>query len=42
MELSKTYEPKTKNRAIYYELYHEFLNVYKNNKRSYARLNALG
>ena len=42
VEFSETYEPNPEHRAIYDELYHEFLNVYKNNKRSYARLNAPG
>ena len=42
VEFTKTYEPKPEHRAIYDELYREFLNVYKNNKRSYARLNAPG
>jgi xylulokinase len=42
VEFSKTYEPTLEHRAIYDELYDEFLNVYKNNRRSFARLNATG
>ncbi len=40
VEFSKTYKPTPEHRAIYDELYGEFLSIYKNNKRSYARLNA--
>jgi xylulokinase len=34
-----TYEPNPDNRATYDELFGEFLNIYKNNKQMYARLN---
>ncbi len=34
-----TYEPNPDNRATYDELFTEFLNIYKNNKQMYARLN---
>jgi len=40
VEFTKTYTPAPENREIYEELYDEFLNIYKNNKSSYARLNA--
>ncbi|MDP2859989.1 MAG: FGGY-family carbohydrate kinase [Bacillota bacterium] len=40
VEITKTYEPDPDNRKIYDELFAEFLNIYKNNKRAYARLNA--
>ncbi len=42
VEFSETYEPNPAHRAIYDELYSEFLNIYKNNKSSFARLNATG
>jgi len=34
-----TYQPNPDNRAIYDELFGEFLSIYKNNKQMYARLN---
>ncbi len=34
-----SYEPNPDNRAIYDELFGEFLSIYNNNKRMYARLN---
>jgi len=40
VEIAKTYEPNPDNRKIYDELFAEFLNIYKNNKGMYARLNA--
>jgi xylulokinase len=39
VEIAKTYRPDAGNRSIYDELYGEFLNIYKNNKQAYARLN---
>ena len=33
------YHPNPDNRAIYDELFGEFLSIYKNNKQMYARLN---
>ena len=41
VEITKTYDPNPDNRKIYDELFAEFLNIYKNNKRAYARLNAM-
>ena len=40
VQIAATYEPNPDNRTIYDELFSEFLNVYRNNKRMYARLNA--
>ena len=37
----KFYYPQPGNRAIYDELYQEFLHVYKNNKRMFERLNKM-
>jgi xylulokinase len=37
--VNHVFEPNPANRAIYDELYAEFLNLYKNNKAMYARLN---
>jgi len=42
VKITETYEPNPDNRKIYDELFDEFLNIYKNNKRAYARLNARG
>jgi len=39
VEISATYEPNPDNRKIYDQLFSEFLNIYKSNKRIYARLN---
>ncbi|UCD85742.1 MAG: FGGY-family carbohydrate kinase [Deltaproteobacteria bacterium] len=39
IEYSKILEPDPKNREIYDELYGEFLQIYKNNKAMYRRLN---
>jgi xylulokinase len=38
-QIAKTYQPNPAHRKIYDELFKEFLNVYKNNKQMYARLN---
>ena len=40
VEIHQTYQPTEANRHVYDELFAEFLNIYKNNKRAYARLNA--
>jgi xylulokinase len=39
VEVANTYQPNPANRAIYDELYAEFLNIYQRNKGIYARLN---
>jgi len=39
-EITATYEPNPDHRKIYDELFAEFVQIYKNNKRMYARLNA--
>ena len=38
--ITGTYEPNPDNKRIYDELFDEFVNIYKNNKQMYARLNA--
>ncbi len=40
VKITRTYEPNPDNRKIYDELFGEFVNIYKNNKGAYARLNA--
>ncbi|OGO52094.1 MAG: xylulose kinase [Chloroflexi bacterium RBG_16_68_14] len=42
VEITKTYHPNADNRGIYDELFAEFVNIYKNNRKAYARLNAGG
>ncbi len=37
--VAKTFQPNPDNQAIYNELYAEFVNIYKRNRGSYARLN---
>lgn len=37
--ITKKYTPNPDNRAIYDELFREFLNIYKQNKKIYGRLN---
>ncbi|HZI12264.1 MAG TPA: FGGY-family carbohydrate kinase [Myxococcus sp.] len=37
--VARTYEPDPKNRALYDELFREFVNLYKANKAIFARLN---
>jgi len=37
--VNRVFQPNPANRAIYDELFAEFLNLYKNNKAMYARLN---
>ncbi len=39
VQISKTFHPIPENRGLYDELYKEFLNIYKNNEKMYARLN---
>lgn len=39
IQIAHTYEPNPQNRAIYDELFGEYLNIYKNNRQMYARLN---
>ncbi len=39
VEIAETYRPNADCRNIYDELYEEFLTIYKNNRRAYARLN---
>ncbi|MEK6575466.1 MAG: xylulose kinase, partial [Chloroflexota bacterium] len=38
-QIARTYEPNPDNRKIYDELFAEFLNIYKNNQKMFARLN---
>lgn len=40
VETTNTYDPNPDNRKTYDELFGEFLNIYTNNRRTYARLNA--
>jgi xylulokinase len=37
--IARTYEPRPANRKIYDELFAEFLNLYRSNRKIYARLN---
>ncbi len=39
IRIANTYHPNPENRKIYDELFAEFLNIYKQNRRIYARLN---
>jgi xylulokinase len=39
VSIKKTYHPNPANRQLYDELFKEFLSIYRNNKRTYARLN---
>ena len=39
IEIKATYQPNPANKAIYDELFAEYLNIYKSNKKIYARLN---
>jgi len=39
VKISKTYKPDPANRKLYDGLFNEFLQIYKNNKAMYARLN---
>jgi xylulokinase len=38
-QIARTYEPNPDNRKTYDELFQEFLNIYKNNKKTFSRLN---
>ncbi len=37
--IAHTYEPNPDHRKIYDELFEEFVTIYKNNQKIYARLN---
>jgi xylulokinase len=39
VQFTKTYEPNPENRQLYDELFEEFVNIYKSNKKAFARLN---
>ncbi|MHA1902716.1 MAG: xylulokinase [Candidatus Thorarchaeota archaeon] len=39
VQISKVFEPNPENRALYDNLYSEFLQIYKNNEKMYRRLN---
>jgi xylulokinase len=39
VQIAHTYTPNPENRALYDELFHEFVNIYNRNKKIYARLN---
>jgi xylulokinase len=39
VQIANTYTPNTKNQEIYDELFREFLNIYKYNRKIYQRLN---
>ncbi len=39
VEVANTYQPQAANRALYDELFAEFVNIYNHNKSAYARLN---
>ncbi len=41
VEYEKTFEPDTRNRRLYNELFREFVHIYKTNKAMYKRLNRL-
>lgn len=42
VQIERTYQPDPQHRAIYDELFAEFLNLYKSLKPIYARLNRQG
>jgi len=42
VEINATYRPNPDHRAVYDRLYEEYLNLYKANRRIYARLNGVG
>ncbi len=42
VEIARTFHPDPAHRPIYDELFREFLNIYKNNRRMYRRLNRNG
>ncbi len=39
VEIARTYQPNPGNREIYDELFAEFVNIYKNNQKTFIRLN---
>lgn len=39
LRIARVYRPNPEHRALYAELFGEFVNLYHNNRRSYARLN---
>ena len=39
VQIDATYEPNSENRAIYDELFREFVGAYRSNRKMYARLN---
>ena len=39
IKYSNIYKPNPENRKIYDELFQEFVNIYKNNRKMYKRLN---
>jgi xylulokinase len=41
IQIANTYKPNPANRKIYDELFREFLNIYKSNKKIYQRLNRM-
>jgi len=40
IQITSEYDPNPDNRAVYDELFEEFVNIYQNNKKAFARLNA--
>jgi xylulokinase len=41
VDIAKTFEPSAANRAVYDELFGEFLMIYRRNKQIFRRLNRL-
>jgi xylulokinase len=39
VQVTNTYQPQPANRAVYDQLFKEFLHIYRANRRMYARLN---
>jgi len=39
IQIAHTFEPNPENREVYDQLFREFVNIYKHNRRIYARLN---
>ncbi len=39
VKIAKTYDPRPETARVYDQLFTEFLNIYKQNRRTYARLN---
>jgi xylulokinase len=42
VQIAHTYVPNSENRKVYDELFAEYVNIYKRNRRMYARLNKVG